>query len=331
MLSKHNSESAPKLFCEKCGFSTVLKTKLQIHMRLKHYTEHHKKCPYCEKRFPQSQKLHIHIDQYHAEKEEKNYSCEPCKRYFTYETSYKNHVNFKCRFSEYYQKFKNYKEKKITFNCDYCSESFFVRKSPQIKNHYITCHPNKPIIANEHPKYKCTQCNEFYFFEEELNCHYNLDHGVKTEKNYCPKCKQSYTENHKCIVDYQREYYKKRHEEGSLKKAKRHPCHLCDMTYSTSAHLKGHIKTVHEKILDYECQHCGKKVGSQVKLQNHINACHSQVRCEICGKDIANPYDLKKHKVFVHKETEGVWLCPRCPKSMFLTKSMFERHVKTKH
>ena len=323
---KHTSHSDVPLFCEKCGFSTNSKVKLYVHNVNHHNVENHKKCPHCEYTNSKMYKIYIHIDNNHPEFGEKNFLCEKCFKTFTYEATFTAHSKYKCRFSEY-KKTKGkeqYEKKKIRVKCDYCKEVFNALKSTWIKNHYRLNHPGKPIIADGHTKFCCTMCREFYFFEEELNCHLNLEHGMKTDKNYCPKCKAPYVDQHTCQIE-------KKYLKNGQKKDRVFPCKLCDKTYSSNAHLKGHVKTVHEKCLDFECAHCGKKVGSSVKLQNHINSCHSQVKCEICGKDIANPYDLRKHKVFVHKETKGVWLCERCPKSMFLSKATFEKHMKEKH
>jgi len=89
---------------------------------------------------------------------------------------------------------------------------------------------------------------------------------------------------------------------------------------------------VHENRLDYGCEHCGKKLVSARRLTYHIKQAHSsQVTCEICNKNIANPAQLKRHKVFTHKQTDGAWFCQRCPKSVFFSKSTYENHLKDKH
>ena len=328
MLLKHNSEGATKLFCEKCGFTTLSTRKLQVHMNFKHNKENHKKCPYCDFSSPQSQKLYIHIDVNHPEQEDKNFLCEKCNKTFIYEASFTDHSKYKCKYSEYiltnrreHWK-KQYNKSRIVFICDYCDEKIKTATSTRIKNHYKNNHPGKHIIAKGHIKYNCTNCDDFFLFKEELNFHLNLDHGVKTDKKYCPRCKKSYVEHHKCPMEYN-------HQQNS--KGKRFPCNQCDKTYSCNVHLKSHIRTVHEKCLDFECTQCGKKLGSNVKLKNHTYYSHSQVNCDTCGKEIANPHDLKRHKVFVHKETKGVWFCEICPKSAFFSKSTFDKHVKDKH
>ena len=95
--------------------------------------------------------------------------------------------------------------------------------------------------------------------------------------------------------------------------------------------MESHIKSFHEKSFDFECQYCGKKSASFHRLKNHIYQSHSHVTCELCGVKVANPSELKKHKVFVHKDTKGAWLCQKCPKKVFFTKTMFEKHLTSKH
>ena len=71
---------------------------------------------------------------------------------------------------------------------------------------------------------------------------------------------------------------------------------------------------------------------SRAYLRYHILQTHgTPVRCEICAKIISNQSQLMRHKVFAHNQTEGVWLCEKCPKSAFFHKSTYENHVKEKH
>jgi hypothetical protein len=323
ILLKHNSEGATKFFCEKCGYSTVSKVMLGKHMYRKHNTEKHKMCQYCDFTSPLKTKLHVHIDVNHPEKEEINFLCDKCNRSFIYKASFDYHSKYKCKYSDYAEKEKrkrkgmhpNTSAKKYKlFQCDYCDEAIKTTTSNKIKQHYDMHHCGRPIIKENHEKFKCLNCNDVFLFEDELNRHRNLEHGIKTNKNYCPQCKMSYVEIHKC----------QKAKDGF-------PCEHCNKTYSSRQHLIGHIKTEHEKQLDFECSTCGKKVGTKSKLQNHVYRCHSQVTCEICNKEIANPTDLKRHKFAAHKDTTGVWLCESCPKSVFFTKSRFDQHVKEKH
>ena len=220
MAKNHSTGQEAVLICDKCDFTAPLKSILFSHIRQKHDIDKHKQCPCCNFKTPQKQKLCIHIDVHHPEYDEKKLFCDKCGKSFIYELSLKQHVNFRCKFSEYEQN-----ERKKVFNCDHCH-----------------------------------------------------------------------------------------------------------MTFTKKHNLQSHVIKVHEKSCEFACDHCGKKWATSNLLRCHIKKTHIEhVNCEICNKKISNPFELKRHKVFVHKETKGAWLCVECPKSAFFSKSSFERHMKTKH
>ena len=95
--------------------------------------------------------------------------------------------------------------------------------------------------------------------------------------------------------------------------------------------MKSHIKRVHEKRQDFLCKPCRKYFGSHKDLKGHTDQCHSQVTCEICGKQVNNPNKLKRHKIFVHNDNKGVLFCKKCPKAVFFSQSSYEKHMKGKH
>ena len=61
-----------------------------------------------------------------------------------------------------------------------------------------------------------------------MDCHLNLHHGVKTEKNYCKKCENSYVDTHKCFkgVRY------------TQKKPEREQCVHCGKVFSSLDNMK---------------------------------------------------------------------------------------------
>ena len=64
-----------------------------------------------------------------------------------------------------------------------------------------------------------------------------MTHGIKTDKNYCKKCKQPYTETHDaCPRDYK----------NPNKVQEKFVCTQCNGTYSSKQYLREHIETVHE-------------------------------------------------------------------------------------
>jgi NAD-dependent SIR2 family protein deacetylase len=104
------------------------------------------------------------------------------------------------------------------------------------------------------------------------------------------------------------------------------------MTFTAKGNLNTHVLSVHEKRLDFACEHCGKMWPTLNTLKNHVRKTHAEhVNCDICDKKISNPLELRRHKVFVQKETKGAWLCAECPKSAFFSKSTFDKHMKSKH
>ena len=85
-----------------------------------------------------------------------------------------------------------------------------------------------------------------------------------------------------------------------------HSCDHCNMTFTAKGNLKTHVLSVHEKRLDFACEHCGKMWPTLNTLKNHVRKTHTEhVNCDICDKKISNPLELRRHKVFVHKETKG--------------------------
>ena len=134
---------------------------------------------------------------------------------------------------------------------------------------------------------------------------------------YCLKCKMPFVDSHKCQKEVKYSY--------------RYSCNQCGKTYSNNDHLMSHIKTEHEKQFDFVCSICGKGCATKIKLKMHISRCHSQVKCDICNKEIANINDLRTHKFKVHKDMTNVWLCKHCPKSVFFDESKHEKHMRDKH
>ena len=322
MAKNHNTGEEQVLMCDKCDFSAPHKILLQRHVKHKHDIDKHKKCPCCDFKTPQPQKLYIHIDNHHPEYDEKKFSCEKCGRSFIYESSLKSHVNFTCKFSGYIypqsSKRKQKSKKKSNVKCDYCSE--ILNGGNIIQRHYRKVHPNKPIILDGIDKFQCSYCKAFFFSKLNLERHSHLKHGKEPDagKKFCKKCSAPFSNQHKC-----------QKENGKINS---YPCENCHVTFTSKDNLESHVLSVHEKRLDFSCDHCGKKCPTLKVLDGHIKQVHSQnVKCEICDKKISNPIELRRHKVFVHKQTDGAWLCEMCPKSAFFSKTTFEKHMKTKH
>ena len=315
MAINHSTGEEPVLMCDKCEFTALHKTILQRHVLQKHDIKSHKNCPCCDFKTPQKQKLYVHIDNNHPEYDEKKFFCEKCGRGFIYELTLTQHSKFTCKFSDF-QKSKNGKKKliskKLNIKCDYCSE--ILRAGKELTNHYKRLHPNKSIVLDGIKKFKCDNCEDIFFSKHNFERHCYVQHGIETKKKCCQECFMTYTTQHNC------------------QKKKVNSCDHCNMIFSTKPNLKSHVLSVHEKRLDFACEYCGKTWATLPVLRNHVKQTHTQhVVCDICNKKISNPIELRRHKVFVHKETQGAWLCEKCPKRAFFSQSTFEKHIADKH
>ena len=111
----------------------------------------------------------------------------------------------------------------------------------------------------------------------------------------------------------------------------RFACNQCDQKYVKPQSLAVHVAQIHEKRQDFECKPCGKTFAAEFQFYSHNWQVHSKKTCDICNKEISNTTQLKRHKVFVHNETKGVWLCEKCPKKVFFTKNCYGEHLAKKH
>ena len=57
---------------------------------------------------------------------------------------------------------------------------------------------------------------------------------------------------------------------------------------------------VHDKVTPFECDQCTRKFGLKRTLLSHKQIVHSKVSCDVCGQEIYNSFELKRHKAAVH-------------------------------
>merc|ERR1711936_889799 len=155
----------------------------QIKEKAKYHPKLDIQCEYCEKRLKSTSAVKEHYKNAHPRQEMilsnyKRYNCTQCKAFYFGEVALK--VHFK-RVHE------NYKlnKKLMQIQCDYCDE--VLSSTHKIKTHYKNFHPDQPIITEGLEKYECSECSEFFYLDEELEAHLNLEHGFKTDRNYCKK------------------------------------------------------------------------------------------------------------------------------------------------
>ena len=108
-------------------------------------------------------------------------------------------------------------------------------------------------------------------------------------------------------------------------------CTDCGKVVSSKGMLKRHIQNVHCNNKSNVCDHCGKGFAKNSILKCHIEQSHSRKTCEHCGKSVLNSFFLKKHLVFDHGIKDRAFICDSCPKTMFSSKTGYEKHMQEKH
>ena len=354
-----DAENRPKLVCDQCDYSTKLESSLKQHIKNIHDAEQSNvhSCTHCEFESRYLESLYRHIDSKHPEHDSKKFFCDTCDKSFIYKNSLVAHARFhrlnseaenrpklvcdQCDYStilesllKIHMRNKHDPEKvKKCHMCPYCNET---KSSLNIwKRHIDRMHPE-----HDEKKFICEKCSMGFIFEASLTAHI-------CEKIKCLNC--DFSTIH---AQYLRFHMKREHENKKCKKCKKKlhggpcvgdeklKCKQCNSAFKTDVSLREHVLSVHEKRKDFTCEFCGKHFVTQRRCNGHVTKTHTQkrlekVKCDICNKTLCNLRQLQNHKVFVHNNTENVWICDICPmgagkpKSIFSSQIAFENHVET--
>lgn len=124
-------------------------------------------------------------------------------------------------------------------------------------------------------------------------------------------------------------------------------CEYCDHTFGRLSHLRKHVKKVcgpnkNQKQANTitQCKYCEEIFPNKIDLRKHTATCEkkeskpkdpSQVTlhvCNICNKDFASPYNVRRHQI-THSD-ERPYICEFCRKC-FKEKSSLTKHMKRVH
>ena len=167
--------------------------------------------------------------------------------------------------------------------------------------HFKKVHKDVPPEFQNHSKYYCDQCPEFFVIKARLTQHISMRHSKnkKSSDHSAPK--------------------------------RRYQCKYCEKSYTTNNNLQEHIMAKHEKNTPLKCEHCPKAFGLQSTLTTHYRVVHMKMDCDVCGQKVYNPFELKRHRFEAHGIMPvGHVKCELCV-LIFKSKKLLEDHIKTKH
>ena len=256
------------------------------------------KCKICEKVFYSKQTLKKHINHVHEGFSE-NHKCEICGKVFPYKYNWVRHL--KIMHNKTVDKIKKIPK------CKHCDKIF--SRPGLLKKHILTAHEGvKP--------FKCDKCNKMFTNFDALKRHNDSFHlGIK---HMCHLCGKSF----KC-ANYVKQHVRTFHEGLNLK------CDICGKTFSSEDNLKTHNCNGG---LEFKCEYsqCNGKIWkSKGELNKHVSIVHDKKICTICGKLIVAHY-LKQHMIATHnmKSEKQDLKCEICKKE-FARPYLLKKHMNT--
>jgi len=164
--------------------------------------------------------------------------------------------------------------------CDHCS--YTCREMAQLSAHSKT-HVQK--------RFPCLSCKRIFASEKLLKKHSCIS------KRQCHICQHIFSDSTRL------KYHMKTHT-GS---AKLYECENCSKTFTELRSLKEH-KVIHDPSQRFICQYCQKSFAQRNHLRYHLASKHgvcdgeTSHDCNVCKKKFAFSFQLKKHKIQVHKD-----------------------------
>lgn len=288
--SKRNSidEDARIKFCDLCDYQTQNKSRMDNHMKSKHWTRY-LVCEKCKWRTRIKRYMMYHNTIYHNSEFEPpqndRYGCPWCEKSFSAMTSLFNHMDllhgsnsaqtdqtgvpFKqhvCHICGYRTKFKSsldyhlagkHKEKNdraVTSLCPHCGKSFSCKI-------YLASHMK---YHHQMKEAECYLCNANVLMNE-FHRHLRAFHPDAEPEVQCPSCPRKYF--HNFFLNY---HYKRVHEA-------KFPCREsgCDKIFDYPKSMEYHYKTAHCK-MKYDClyQGCTYRNIRKAKMRKHMLNVH---------------------------------------------------------
>ncbi|XP_058452997.1 zinc finger protein 564-like [Malaya genurostris] len=325
--------------CQRCinesGQKKDIKSLILLH---RHFRMHAGsiKCPKCPFQTCTAVGLYNHVQRYHGEETNTEYTCEICGSKMVNKRNYESHIRYHKAVDE------------GRYTCKYCDKKFatnarLVRHERSHTNEkpfrckYCEKSFNNETSQNAHERthtgergYRCDCCGNCYRTSNALKEHLGSAHAESTgSKPRSQMTKSFFLDPVKCEVEgcdfstiNRAKYYshKGKHE---LK----YCCQNCSERFPTRQRLQQHMYK-HTGIKPYCCELCGKGFRFKNSFNEHLDK-HGNVRaysCEICGMSFVRERTLKEHRL---KHKEGMnYECRVCGKK-FKYRADQSKHERT--
>ncbi|XP_065083766.1 zinc finger protein ZFP2-like [Ochlerotatus camptorhynchus] len=278
----------------------------------KHFRMHASaiKCPKCPYRMCTMAALYGHMQIYHGQNTQTEYTCELCGVKLVNKTTLDRHMRFHKALDE------------GRYTCSYCDRKFATK--PHLTRHE-RCH------TNERP-YQCKFCTKSYKTQSVMIRHERTHTGEKGF--HCDVCDKSYRLRTSLNKHFSKIHTKSKEADGPVltcdlegcdfsttKKVKyyqhkakhelKFQCSQCSQRFPNGQRLKVH-QYVHTGIKNFHCEQCDKSFRSKLSLDEHV-AGHNNERpysCETCGMTFVRERTLKQHRL--KHSTQLSFECRHC-------------------
>jgi KRAB domain-containing zinc finger protein len=258
------------LFCDHCGYKTVIKDTLKGHVKT-HIPKEFRygfSCTLCDAAFISKQQFKTHTAQ-HLKKTEgfsvdSIFSCDLCSRHFASKSQLSSHKSrshkdnrTECKFCDRSMFDKNVLKKHMKkFHKDEIDESILTciergeKATGWIKNAKpeIKVPKKKQISSKPVEKRICDYCGKMVN-RTAFHSHMRRQHHDGSKKFQCDLCPTFY------FLKEQLVQHMVKHVPRTVRQ--KHQCHLCESTFVSRLGKANHIKIVHETTeKNFKCQFC---------------------------------------------------------------------------
>ncbi|XP_048482364.1 zinc finger protein 160 isoform X2 [Plutella xylostella] len=280
---KHVSEDDFKYKCNECDKKFPTSTRLRLHMFGNHKRPGPHPCKLCPKSYFDKMKLARHIANVHkigpVIERKKDKICETCGKGFSSSTLLTNHIRIHTG--------------ERPWRCEECPAAFaqngtFYMHMKQVHGKTIDRHGREKLTE----KVCCDACGAAFNTRAGLAQHHNLLHAEKTDYQ-CETCEKY------C-----------RTAQGLQKHTRTHappaplPCHTCGKTFKTRGAHTQHIQKKHGIAVverPFKCRSCDAAYSVQTNLYTHYKVKHLGLKSSDKVK-IMNLFNLDKEVMVVARK-----------------------------